>query len=142
MTPMAAVGAALIIAGMMMRVQTFRKLGRFFRYDISIQKDHELIVTGPYAYVRHPSYTGLLLANIGWFLWNCASGSLVMELGLWKNVVGKVFFVAYALNIIVFSSVLTLSRMGAEEAALRKQFGDAWEEWAKKVPYFVIPGIF
>ncbi|KAF8803362.1 hypothetical protein BYT27DRAFT_7226027 [Phlegmacium glaucopus] len=142
MTPVSTIGAALIAGGMMLRMRTFRELGRFFRYDISIQKDHELIISGPYAYVRHPSYTGLLLANIGWFLWNSASGSWVMESGLWTTVAGKALFIAYALNLIVFASIVTLSRMGAEDVALRKQFGSAWDEWAKKVPYFVIPGIY
>ena len=57
------------------RVMTYRHLGRFFRFEASIQKDHELIVSGPYAVFRHPSYTGLMLVFIGWFPWQLGKGS-------------------------------------------------------------------
>ena len=45
---------------------TFRHLGQFFRFEASIQKDHQLIVSGLYAVVRHPGYTGMMLVFIGW----------------------------------------------------------------------------
>ncbi|MFQ5919063.1 MAG: methyltransferase family protein [Thermoplasmata archaeon] len=39
-------------------------LGRFMVVDIAVARDHQLITTGPYAYVRHPTYTGVLLLNL------------------------------------------------------------------------------
>ena len=54
---------------------TYRQLGRFFVFEASIQKDHELIVSGPYSVVRHPSYTGFFMVAGGWFLWNLSKGS-------------------------------------------------------------------
>jgi len=49
-------------------------LGQFFRFEASIQQDHKLIVSGPYAVVRHPSYTGLMMVFIGWFPWQLGKG--------------------------------------------------------------------
>jgi protein-S-isoprenylcysteine O-methyltransferase Ste14 len=43
-------------------------LGRFFTVDVTIEKDHEVVQAGPYRLVRHPSYTGVLLAFFGWGL--------------------------------------------------------------------------
>ena len=42
-----------------------RHLGRYMVVDIAVARDHELITTGPYAYVRHPTYTAVLLLNVG-----------------------------------------------------------------------------
>ena len=35
-----------------------------------------------------------------------------------------------------------LLRMSKEDEALQKVFGDEWDEWARSVPYSLIPGIF
>lgn len=137
-----AFGAALWILGTAIRIRTFRDLGRFFRFQISIQKDHQLIKTGPYAYVRHPSYTGLTIAFIGWFLYHGAEGSWVRESGLLEAPVGQAILAAYLIPTILHMQVLTLSRMPNEDAALREKFGREWDMWAKDVPYLLLPGIY
>ena len=38
---------------------------RNFTFELAILKDHALVPTGPYAWVRHPSYAGALLSAIG-----------------------------------------------------------------------------
>ena len=40
----------------------------FFTVDVTIEKDHELVERGPFRLVRHPSYTGVLLAFVGFAL--------------------------------------------------------------------------
>jgi protein-S-isoprenylcysteine O-methyltransferase Ste14 len=40
-------------------------LGRFFTVNVAIAANHRLIDTGPYRFVRHPSYTGALMAFLG-----------------------------------------------------------------------------
>lgn len=42
-----------------------RTLGRFMTIQIAIAKDHELIMGGPYARIRHPTYTGVILLTVG-----------------------------------------------------------------------------
>ena len=49
----------------MLRWYSIIHLGRFFTVDVAIAADHQLVDTGPYRFVRHPSYTGALFAFIG-----------------------------------------------------------------------------
>ena len=67
-------GIALIVTGTGLRAWSIATLGRFFQYQIEIQAGHQVVTTGPYRYVRHPSYTGLALALIGFAL---ASGDVL-----------------------------------------------------------------
>src|SRR2546421_8850741 len=62
------VGVVLFIAGLFLRWWAIITLGRFFTVDVTIEKDHELVERGPFRWVRHPSYTGVLLAFVGFAL--------------------------------------------------------------------------
>ena len=132
----------MTIFAALIRLQAFNALGRFFRYEISIQAKHELIVTGPYSIVRHPGYTGLLLFSLGWFLWNVMPGSWIWESGILSTVGGALIVTAFSIFNIMEISVMTLGRMSLEDAALKKQFGKEWDEWAKRVPYSIFPGVY
>ncbi len=59
------VGAALCAAGLLFTVWARLHLGRNWSATVTIKRDHELVTSGPYALVRHPIYTGILLAFIG-----------------------------------------------------------------------------
>ncbi|KAF8803357.1 hypothetical protein BYT27DRAFT_7195671 [Phlegmacium glaucopus] len=142
LTKVAALGVLVMVLGTWIRMMTYRHLGRFFRFEASIQKDHELIVSGPYAVVRHPSYTGLVMVFFAWFPWQLGKGTWIMESGLWNTVLGRILVVTYFTVFNLATSYLVLERMSKEDAALRKQFGTKWDEWAEKVPYSVFPGIY
>ena len=142
MSNAAAIGLTLILFGTWIRLMTYRHLGRFFRFEGSIQKDHELIVSGPYSVVRHPSYTGMIFIFAGLFPWHLSKGSWMMESGLWNTMLGKFLVVIYFSVLNTFGSLLVLSRMSKEDIALRNQFGKKWEDWAKRVPYSIFPGIY
>jgi protein-S-isoprenylcysteine O-methyltransferase len=58
-------GLFLFVAGIVLRWYSIWKLGRFFTVDVSIAKQHRLVDSGPYRIVRHPSYTGALIAFVG-----------------------------------------------------------------------------
>ncbi len=58
----------LFAAGLVLRWYAIIYLGRFFTVNVAIQKDHHVIDSGPYRFVRHPSYTGGLLAFVGYGL--------------------------------------------------------------------------
>jgi protein-S-isoprenylcysteine O-methyltransferase Ste14 len=61
----AVAGLALMWAGFALRAWAVRVLGRFFRVEVGVEADQTLVDTGPYARLRHPSYTGLLLFYLG-----------------------------------------------------------------------------
>ena len=61
-----AVGLTLIVACVVLRAWSIITLGRFFQYSIGIQSGHTVVTTGPYRFVRHPSYTGLLIIAAGY----------------------------------------------------------------------------
>ena len=63
--PYAFLGLGLTVAGFAFAIWARVHLGRNWSGVVTIKKDHELIRTGPYGIVRHPIYTGALLALLG-----------------------------------------------------------------------------
>jgi protein-S-isoprenylcysteine O-methyltransferase Ste14 len=55
----------LTVAGLAIAIWARAVLGRNWSATIAFKQDHELIQRGPYAYVRHPIYSGLLLMALG-----------------------------------------------------------------------------
>lgn len=80
-------GVILTLLGVFTAFWARAILGRNWSGRVTIKQDHELIQRGPYAFVRHPIYTGLLLGMLGTsFVYGharCFVGLLVMLLGLW-----------------------------------------------------------
>jgi protein-S-isoprenylcysteine O-methyltransferase Ste14 len=58
-------GAMLTTAGLLFSVWARLHLGRHWSATVTLKQGHELITSGPYALVRHPIYTGLLLGFVG-----------------------------------------------------------------------------
>ena len=108
---------------------------------MAVRDDHELIQSGPYALVRHPAYTGWLLMLGGGFTLLLSRGSWFVESGLWESSIGRA--VAYVtLGYSAFSTMNVMSRIGKEDAVLRKEFGMKWELYAKKTPYRLVPNLY
>jgi len=63
-------GAAIAWGGLGLRWWSQNQLGRLFTFEVGIRKGHKLVQSGPYAILRHPSYTGLAvgLAGVALFL--------------------------------------------------------------------------
>jgi protein-S-isoprenylcysteine O-methyltransferase Ste14 len=59
------VGLLMWAAGGLLVLSAGRALGRFMTIQIVVANDHELITMGPYARIRHPTYTGAILLTIG-----------------------------------------------------------------------------
>jgi protein-S-isoprenylcysteine O-methyltransferase Ste14 len=60
-----AVGVALCVLGIAIAIWARIYLGRNWGMPMTLKQDPELVTTGPYSYVRHPIYTGMLLAMLG-----------------------------------------------------------------------------
>src|SRR5262249_15122189 len=59
------VGLALMWCGIALRVWAFRTLGRYFTFTVMTSTDQPVITTGPYRFVRHPGYAGIVLVLTG-----------------------------------------------------------------------------
>jgi protein-S-isoprenylcysteine O-methyltransferase Ste14 len=59
------IGVALCLLGFVLAFSARRHLGRNWGMPMARKEDPQLVTTGPYAYVRHPIYTGLILAMLG-----------------------------------------------------------------------------
>ena len=59
------IGVALAVAGMMLAVWARAHIGGNWSGTVTVKEGHALVTTGPYAAIRHPIYTGLLLGILG-----------------------------------------------------------------------------
>jgi protein-S-isoprenylcysteine O-methyltransferase Ste14 len=77
----------------------------------------ELVMTGPYRYVRNPIYVGVLLIFLGHFLW----------FGYWALLIYTVFaFIGVHFFVVLY-----------EEPTLKRKFGTAYEDYRKRVPRWI-----
>lgn len=59
------IGLTFLTAGIIIRFSAIHTLGQFFTSTVVIKDDHQLIRAGLYKHMRHPAYTGALLAHLG-----------------------------------------------------------------------------
>jgi ATP-binding cassette subfamily G (WHITE) protein 2 (SNQ2) len=135
------VGLLSISSGALLRLWCFRVMKDLFTFEMTIRENHQLVKTGPYSVVRHPSYAAVLALEIGIFCWYPAHGSCLRESGVLGTVIGRVFFGIFAIVTVVIRVAL-FKRAAVEDAALKRTFGKEWEEWAHRVPYAIVPGVY
>ena len=114
-------GLTMVVACVAVRAWSIITLGRFFQYSIRIQSGHTVVTTGPYRFVRHPSYTGLALGVAGYAL---ASGDV------W-SLVAAAALAGFGLTV----------RIRVEERQLRAALGADYDEFAARRGR-LIPGLF
>ncbi|KAJ7510987.1 hypothetical protein B0H11DRAFT_2152294 [Mycena galericulata] len=131
-------GTSLIITGAIIRFFCFRELGRQFTFAVCLRDDHILVTSGPYAVVRHPSYTGGNMTFLGATLVVLSDGSWWLG-GGYTTAWGRFLTFNFAGSLILY--VPAFLRGAKEDAYLRKWFGRDWERFAHNVPYRYIPGI-
>ncbi|KAF9465453.1 hypothetical protein BDZ94DRAFT_1253841 [Collybia nuda] len=117
----------------------FRTLGRLFTFEITLRPKHELVTKGPYAWVRHPSYTGVYLTLLGATAVMCAPGTFFIEYGMF-GVSGILVLCLWAVKCVFVFRGISI-RVGVEDEMLRVAFGEAWTEYARRVPYHFLPGL-
>jgi len=140
-TPIFVSGFFLCLCGTYVRWSSYRALGRLYTYEASIRDRHQLITWGPYGFVRHPGYIGLIGTCTGTMLCLFCRGSWLTECGWLELLAGKIFAgIAIALHISVIYKLL--ARMSTEDMMMQKEFGAKWDEWVKTVPYKLVPGVF
>ncbi|KAI8056084.1 hypothetical protein BDF22DRAFT_673717 [Syncephalis plumigaleata] len=137
-----------------------RVLGRFFTLKLGISEGHYIVDTGPYRFLRHPSYTGILLATfplvhltvaptlheailpfitkvLGIVALNFGTGSYVSQAILGLVGVLEDSLVSNFIGLLISSSILAfhtynlcILRIPQEETMLKKTFGENWDKFA------------
>jgi protein-S-isoprenylcysteine O-methyltransferase Ste14 len=110
---------SVLWCGMGLRWWSFRTLGRYFTFNVMTSRDQPVITAGPYRVLRHPGYTGMLLALLG----------LGLAFGNWLSLAG----------LMVCASIGLLNRIRVEEAALSTALGERYADFAhtrkRLIPY-------
>jgi protein-S-isoprenylcysteine O-methyltransferase len=115
------VGLLLFVLGLALRWWAIVHLGRFFTVDVAIAADHQVIDTGPYGRIRHPSYTGAIVAFAGYGV--C--------LGNWVSLLAVTLPVALAF----------VRRIDIEEGALNSALGEKYRAYTGRTRR-LFPGIY
>jgi protein-S-isoprenylcysteine O-methyltransferase Ste14 len=113
-------GVVLFAAGGVLRIWPVFVLGRRFSGLVAIQPGHELLTSGVYSVIRHPSYLGLLINALGW-----------------------AFAFRSGVGVVLTASLIPplLARIRAEETLLRTQFGDEYDAYCSRTSR-LIPGLY
>ncbi|TFK24007.1 ICMT-domain-containing protein [Coprinopsis marcescibilis] len=139
--PLLLAGAMLTLLAASLRIWCFKKLGPMFTFEITIRPKHQLVTSGPYSWVRHPSYTGVYLTLVGATLLLSAPNTWLSASRVLYTAPGCVFAALWAMKcMLAFRG--TYLRLTTEDQVLRETFGVEWEEYATRVPWRLVPGFF
>ena len=119
--PLFIVGVLMLISGSLLRRYCWRTLGKYFTGDVQAQRDQPVIRSGPYRWVRHPSYTGGMMMFIG----------LGLTLGSWVSV-----------ELLTIATIVAYGyRVAVEERVLLDTIGEPYGSYMKErkrfIPYIV-----
>jgi protein-S-isoprenylcysteine O-methyltransferase len=118
--PIRIIALAFLVGGLSLRWAAILILGALFTANVAIASDHKVVDSGPYRYVRHPSYTGLLLAFLG----------LGVFLNSWLGLA----------SLMIPISIAVAYRIRVEESALRSALGTAYSDYCAQRKR-LIPGL-
>jgi protein-S-isoprenylcysteine O-methyltransferase len=113
--------AVVVVAGLAIRWWAIIVLGRFFTSDLAVQPGHRIVQSGPYRWLRHPSYTGIVVCFIG----------VGLAMYNWLSLVAVLAPVAAAI----------VYRISVEERMLEQEFGAEYADYRRRT-HRLIPGIF
>jgi protein-S-isoprenylcysteine O-methyltransferase Ste14 len=116
----ALMGAAMTALGVLFAIWARVHIGKYWSATVALKSVHKLIRSGPYARIRHPIYTGILLALAG----------SVVAIGRYASLLGlAIYLIAFWL------------KARKEEALLAGEFGPAFEEH-RRATGFLLPKLF
>jgi protein-S-isoprenylcysteine O-methyltransferase Ste14 len=110
------VGLVTLAAGLAFTVWARRHLGRNWSGIVTVKQDHELVRSGPYRVVRHPIYTGLLLAILG----------TAIAFGQWR---GLIAFALMTIGLVL--------KLRTEERFMVETFGGQYARYRAEVPALI-----
>ncbi len=104
------IGVALFLLGMAGTTWAEATLGKLFSTEVTIQAEHTLITSGPFHFIRHPRYLGIIMLNLGFSL----------AFRSWLAVALTALFVC-----------VLLWRISDEEKLMAATFGDEWRSYCR-----------
>ncbi|MCW2798873.1 MAG: putative methyltransferase [Aeromicrobium sp.] len=114
-----AIGFVIAWAGIGLRTWAIGSLGRLFTITVMTSADQRVVDSGPYRYLRHPGYSGLILVLVG----------AALMFGNWIGVAA----------IVVIPTIGLLLRIRVEERAMTDTLGSAYRDFAdsrkRLIPY-------
>ncbi|HEY2553805.1 MAG TPA: isoprenylcysteine carboxylmethyltransferase family protein [Candidatus Cybelea sp.] len=113
-------GLALFVIGGALRIWPVFILGNRFSGLVAIQRGHQLVTTGIYGVIRHPSYAGLLISSVGWSL-------------AFRSALGLIF-TALLVPVVI-------ARIRSEEGLLGAHFGAEYDAYRARTAR-LIPAIY
>jgi protein-S-isoprenylcysteine O-methyltransferase Ste14 len=114
------VGVALVVAGLVLAVWARIKLAGNWSGTVTLKKGHEIVRTGPYRWIRHPIYSGLLIGFLG----------SAIALGELRGLIA-----------VLLAAVAFWRRIRLEERRLGEHFGEAYAEY-RRTSWALIPFVF
>lgn len=100
-----------------LNIWAYKYLGDSYTHEIAILKNHKLITSGPFKFIRHPQYVGQILADLG------VSFALLSYIILPP--------------VILIEIPLLIMRAKMEESLLAKNFGETFDSYKKKSGFFL-----
>ncbi len=110
------IGVVLLAAGLAFSIWARICLGRNWSASVAVKRQHELIRHGPYAWVRHPIYTGILAAFVG----------TVLAENQW----------CYVIAFVIITVALRF-KWRLEETWMQETFGEAYADYRRQVPAII-----
>jgi len=111
------IGTIIVLTGVVLRLNAILTLGKHFSPDIVVNSDKKLIQRGLYSKIRHPSYTGEIIAFIGL--------AIVFQ------------HIPASLYISIFPTLAFVYRAFIEERKLIEEFGEEFIEYKKRTRMFI-----
>ncbi len=109
-------GSTAYFPGIALYLWGYLSLGKMFAVSSSraaaLYPDHTLIRTGPYRFLRHPMYLGVILIALG----------------------ATLIFRTWAMVLFNLTAISVIFRAQREEALLAERFGEGWDEYQSQVP--------
>ena len=111
-----AVAISLSALGLLLAFWARSHIGQYWSASVALKEDHRLIQTGPYAYLRHPIYTGIIFGFIGG----------VLVLGQYRGVLGLILIVA-----------ALIQKARSEEGLLTQSLGPAYLNYRRHTGFLL-----
>ena len=106
------VGLSLFAASLLLRIESIRAQGKQFSMHVALQEGHKLATGGPYRWVRHPAYLGVIGMVLGLSL---VFGNLIL-----------------AVLMTVINTLWLNGRMRDEEMLMQEEFGGEFSRYRTK----------